>query len=265
MPPKRVKLNHITFNVLNLDTISTLVNHLDLQTYGRLRCVNKQMDSVLAPFRPHILKRTPDRESIRVRLVSMNPKIEDIQVILDQLDIPSDLRSIQSINVLDPDRIKQFKFPAELIIEELCSRGRFVGDLSLELAMQGFCSAVVECAAKQAKMSFRQPPKFLFSKWNTTDKINVSEVRNLMRYHDIRTAVEHCPFVDLIYNQPGFELLTLCPAWQDPIAFVRHCRLKYTENDIKPFGWITSDLVDAVWELRRDGVWEFRKDAKYNF
>jgi hypothetical protein len=208
------------------------------------------MDSVLAPFRPHILKRVSDKVVVCIRLLLTKMRICDVNIILDELEIPTHRRYIFPCDIRNPIYIKQCKIPAKLILKHLTSHEEdFYDDLSLELAMQGYCSMVVKRAAKCAKKSLRSPVKFSFSKWAATDKINVRKVQKLMKYHDISKAIECHEFMKLVYNQPGFELLKLCPAWQDRTLFVEHCRLKYTESDIRPFGWITSDLVEAVWEL----------------
>lgn len=248
MPPKRIKLNHCSFDVFNLATTEILAEHLGLQTYGRLRQSNKQLNLLLIDFEWRILKRVQNKESVAARALIAQHKDPtfDVETIIDDLNVDYDtwntlpLRGF--IDELNPNNIKRYGIPSTMIDDALTKTARLSDNLSLEFALQGLCSIV----CRKAKDKCKSRSEYKFSKWNPTDKINIKKVKALMEYTNIERAIENKEFAYFVYNQLDLQLLRVCPAWQSIELFLKHRELPYTENDIKTFGWSIQDLVDTA-------------------
>jgi hypothetical protein len=248
MPPKRIKLNHCSFDVFNLDTIEILAEHLDLQTYGRLRQSNKQLNLLLIDFEWRILQRVQNKESVAARALIVQHKCYgfDADSIIEDLDVDDNIWNTLPlrgfIDELNPNNIKRYGIPSTMIDDALTKTARLSDNLSLEFALQGLCKIV--CRKAEDKCKSRS--EYKFSKWNPTDKVNIKKVKALMEYSNIDCAIENEEFAYFVYNQLDLQLLRVCPAWQSIELFLKYRELPYTENDIKTFGWSIQDLVDTA-------------------
>lgn len=248
MPPKRIKLNHCSFDVFNLATTEIIAEHLDLQTYGRLRQTNKQLNLLLIDFEWRILKRVQNKESVAARALIAKHKDHtfDVDTIIDDLSVDYDIWNTFPlrgfIDELNPDNIKRYGIPSAMIDDALTKTARLSDNLSLEFALQGLCNIV----CRKAKDKCKSYSEYKFSKWSPTDKVNIKKVKALMEYTNIECAIENKEFAYFVYNQLDLQLLKVCPMWQSIKLFLKYRELPYTENDIKTFGWSIQDLVDTV-------------------
>lgn len=245
MPPKRLKVPHFEPCRLDFSVLVLLIDYLDLEMYNTMLRLNKEMNSYFNAHQSRVLGQFKGNKNfIIARVLSM--RYTGIWVstsVLYDLGVGCPLPTIDDLQRtidIDLNAIKNCRFPDVWLNEYLLRSPQKwpLSNISLELTLQGRSSFLISMMAARANNA-----RFIFSKWNPTDKVNVKKVQKLMRYYDIYTAIENPTFTNLVYNQPNLELMRLHEGWQQFTKFLEYRTVEYTEDDIRPFGWTAKDAM----------------------